>query len=74
MKSEKKSRSPPQKGEKKDYKVAGAIDAKTFLANLIMVLPKRIGKIRRYENSEIVVRLKDPDKIEETKELIKIKI
>ncbi|MEK9150946.1 MAG: ABC transporter permease [Patescibacteria group bacterium] len=63
------------KGKKKDYKVAGIIDAKTFLPNLIMVLPKKeLEKLDdTKKNSEIVVRLKDPDKIEETKELIKNK-
>lgn len=63
------------KGKTKEYNVSGIIDAKTFLPNLIMILPKkeleRLDDTRK--NSEIVVRLKDPDKIEETRKLIKDK-
>ncbi|MBI5079163.1 ABC transporter permease [Candidatus Wolfebacteria bacterium] len=63
------------KGKTKEYKVSGIIDAKTFLPNLIMILPKKeLEKLDdSRKNSEIVVRLKDPDKIEETRELIKNK-
>lgn len=53
----------------KDYMVDGIIDAKTFNPNWMVVLSKKeLEKMdSRQKNSEIIIKLKDPTKIQQTK-------
>lgn len=55
-------------GQAKKYTVSGIIDAKNFLPNLFLILPKReIENLPGAESdSEIIVRLKDTTRLEET--------
>ncbi|MDP3947465.1 MAG: ABC transporter permease [bacterium] len=56
-------------GERVEYRVGGVIDGKAFLPNSMLLLPKQeVEKLdSTQKNSEIVVRLKEPLRIEETK-------
>jgi len=62
-------------GARGAYKVGGIIDAKSFLPNWLLIFPKEeIEKIDdSQKNSEIIVKLKDAAKLDETKKLIEEK-
>ncbi|MBU3925502.1 FtsX-like permease family protein [Patescibacteria group bacterium] len=57
------------------YNISGIIDAKTFLPNWLLIMPKEeLEKLDdRQKDSEIIIKLKDEKKIKETKETIKEK-
>lgn len=57
------------------YKIGGIVDAKTFIPNWLLIMPKEeLEKLdNREKDSQIIVKLKNPEKIEETKNLIKEK-
>lgn len=56
-------------GQEKKYRVGGIIDAKTFLPNLFLILPKNEleNLAGRRADSEIVVKLKDERLLEKTR-------
>ena len=59
-------------GKSQKYKVRGIIDAKTFQPNWTLYINKKeLEKLDdKRKDGEILVKLKDPNKIEETKDLI----
>lgn len=62
-------------GNQKNYFVRGIIDAKAFNPNWFLILPKKeLENLDSYQkNSEIIIKLKDANLLEETKQVIQEK-